>query len=163
MTEVQVRERADLSTAELVARFAVAGPRAARARDRLPRSLRLVPMTSRFGDRDETWRLGYLVDVILTRDTWMHRVDLCRATGHEMRLTADHDGSIAADVVREWSARHGRPFTLHLTGIAGGHYCSPSPADTDAEQITADAIEFCRVLSGRGAAGTGLLAQPVPF
>ncbi len=162
MTEVQVRERADLSTGEIVARFAAAGPRAARARARLPRPLRLIPMTSRVGDRDEKWRLGYLFDVILTRDTWMHRVDLCRATGREMRLTAHHDGSIVADVVREWSARHGRPFILDLTGLAGGHYCSPPPEDAD-ERITMDAVEFCRVLSGRGAAGTGLLAQPVPF
>lgn len=30
------------------------------------------------------------------------------------------------------------------------------------EPITMDAIEFCRVLSGR-AHGTGLLARPVPF
>jgi hypothetical protein len=30
------------------------------------------------------------------------------------------------------------------------------------EGVTCDAVEFCRILSGR-ATGTGLLAQPVPF
>ena len=30
---------------------------------------------------DEAWTIGYLVDIILTRDPWMHRADICRATG----------------------------------------------------------------------------------
>jgi len=37
-----------------------------------------------------------------------------------MVLTPDHDARIVADVVAEWAGRHGRPFTLHLTGPAGG-------------------------------------------
>ena len=53
----------------------------------------------------ETWSIGYLTDVILTRDPWMHRLDLARATGRELVLTADHDGVIVADVV----ARVGPP------------------------------------------------------
>jgi hypothetical protein len=56
--------------------------------------------------------MGYLLDTILTRDPWMHRVDIARATGRDMVLTADHDGRIVADVVAEWARRHGQPFTL---------------------------------------------------
>jgi hypothetical protein len=32
----------------------------------------------------------------LTRDPWMHRLDLARATGHAPVLTADHGGVIVA-------------------------------------------------------------------
>ncbi len=106
----------------------------------------------------ETWRMGYLLDVILTRDTWMHRVDIARATDRPMVLTADHDGRIVADVVAEWARRHGRPFTLVLDGPAGGTFT----AGGGDESLNVDAVEFCRILSGR-ATGAGLLTQEVPF
>jgi hypothetical protein len=48
----------------------------------------------------KTWSLGYVTDVILTRDPWMHRLDLARATGQDPVLTADHDGVIVADCGR---------------------------------------------------------------
>ena len=104
------------------------------------------------------WTFGYLVDVIMTRDYWMHRIDLARATRAPLILTADHDGRIVADVVAEWAAAHGRPFQLHLDGPAGGHYIQ----GTDGEFLHLDAVEFCRTLSGR-APGEGLLATPIPF
>jgi hypothetical protein len=88
--------------------------------------------------------LGFLSDVIMTRDPWMHRADLAQATGAPMALTADHDGVLVDDVVREWAARHGRPFTLRLTGPAGGSWGSDGPA------LELDAVEFCRAISGRG-------------
>ena len=66
----------------------------------------------------ERWRLGFVLDTILTRDTWMHRVDIARATGRPLELTAEHDGRIVADVVREWADRHGRavPPAAHRLG-----------------------------------------------
>ena len=111
----------------------------------------------------ETWKLGYLLDIILTRDTWMHRVDIARATGRELVLTNDHDGRIVADAVAEWARRHGRPFTLELTGPAGGTFTGGSfISGSGDEPITIDAVELCRIFSGR-AAGDGLLDQEVPF
>jgi hypothetical protein len=104
------------------------------------------------------WTVGYLFDVILTRDPWLHRVDLCRATGRDLLLTAEHDGRIVANVVADWAPRHGRPFILHLTGPAGGTFT----AGTDGVHLQMDAVEFCRTLSGRET-GTGLLATPVAF
>jgi uncharacterized protein (TIGR03083 family) len=157
-TAVQIRERAALSEQQLLDRVAAVGPRAARARTRVPSLLRRMPMKEEVGGEPETWRLGYLLDVILTRDTWMHRVDIARATGHEMVLTPGHDGRIVADVVAEWARRHGQPFTLTLEGPAGGTFTS----NGGGEEITLDAIEFCRTLSGR-ASGNGLLTQEVPF
>jgi hypothetical protein len=106
----------------------------------------------------ETWRVGYLVDVILTRDTWMHRVDISRATGRPLVLTPEHDGRIVADIVAEWARRHAKPFTLRLEGTAGGSYTTAVAG----EEIALDAVEFCRIVSGR-AAGAGLLTQGVPF
>ncbi|GGI08711.1 maleylpyruvate isomerase family mycothiol-dependent enzyme [Egicoccus halophilus] len=159
MTAMQVAEHAAATPDELVALVERRGPVAARWRTGTPRLLRRLPMQETVGGRKETWRLGYLLDTILTRDPWMHRIDIARATGRELVLTADHDGRIVADVVAEWARRHGQPCTLTLTGAAGGQFVA---GDGAGEQLTLDAIEFCRILSGR-APGTGLLTQPVPF
>lgn len=157
MTSVQVADRAGLTTAELLDRFAAAAP--AQAAWRTRRSpMRLAPIKEVVSGEKETWRGRYLLDVILTRDAWMHRVDITRATGHPHVLTADHDGRIVAAVVAEWARRHGQPFTLHLEGPAGATFTSAGGGET----ITLDAVEFCRILSGR-AAGPGLLTQEVPF
>lgn len=119
---------------------------------------RELPVPQPLNGRDELWSLGYLLDTILTRDPWMHRSDLAVATGKPMTLTADHDGVIVADVVAEWASRHGKPFELELTGPAGGTWSD----GRGGEQISMDAVEFCRTVSGRGS-GVGLLATEVPF
>jgi uncharacterized protein (TIGR03083 family) len=159
MTAMQVAEYAGATTDELVAAVERRGPDAARWRTGTPRLLRAMPMQENVGGRPETWRLAFLFDTILTRDPWMHRVDIARATGRELVLTPDHDGRIVADVVAEWARRHGKPFALTLTGLAGGDFVA---GDATGDPLTLDAVEFCRTLSGR-ATGTGLLAQPVPF
>ena len=74
------------------------------------------------------------------------------------RAVRQRNGRIVADVVAEWARRHGKPFTLELTGPAGGTFTG----STGGTSLTCDAIEFCRTLSGR-VPGTGLLAQQVPF
>jgi uncharacterized protein (TIGR03083 family) len=158
LTALQVEERADWTPDQIVDRFAKRWPKAAAGRRRTPgfvRSRRMgVPQL--IGGREEVWTIGYLNDVILTRDPWMHRVDIARATGGEPVVSAEHDGVLVADVVADWAARHGRPYTLRLTGPAGGCWGSGG------EEIEMDAIEFCRVISGRGG-GAGLLATEVPF
>jgi uncharacterized protein (TIGR03083 family) len=158
LTALQVRRNAGLSTAELVQRWRELTPKAVRGRRRLPRLLRgrTMPEAQLVGGHLERWTFGYLVDVILTRDTFMHRLDICAATGLEPQVTAEHDGRLVDDIVHEWAQRHGQPFTLKLTGPAGGLWGSGD------EQLTLDALEFCRKTSGRGVA-TGLLATAVPF
>ena len=158
LTAKQVADHADLSTSELIAKVDDVGPRAARWRATRPALFRRMPIKEEVGGKQEKWHMGYLLDVILNRDPWMHRVDIARATDREVELTPEHDGRIIADVVAEWARRHGAPFTLTLTGSAGGEYISGE----NGEHITIDAVEFCRTLSGR-AAGTGLLTQEVPF
>ena len=74
-----------------------------------------------------------------------------------MHATANHEGVLVDDIVRERASRHGQTFTLDLTGPAGGNW-----SNGEGEAITMDAFEFCRILAGRKPA-TGLLAQQVPF
>jgi uncharacterized protein (TIGR03083 family) len=156
MNEVQVRERADASPDRLRADLADAGARGVRRRRRLPAPLRAIRIP--FGPPLGTRPLGYLMDRIYTRDAWLHRVDIARATGRDTRITPDHDGRLVADVVAEWARDHGQPYRLTLTGPAGGTWSSGSRG----EEIALDAVEFCRILSGR-APGEGLLAHQVPF
>lgn len=156
MNAVQVQERAQATPGALLAALADVAPRAVRARRRIPAPVRAVRVP--FGPPLGVRSVGYLMDRIYTRDAWMHRVDVARATGAPLELTPQHDGRLVDDVVQEWAAAHGRPYALHLTGPAGGAWSSGSGG----EQHELDAVEFCRVVSGR-AGGRGLLATPVPF
>lgn len=158
MTALQVRDRADLTPDEIIIRFEDAVPRSVQARRRMPGVVRRMRLKVDPPFEKERWPLSYLMDVIYTRDTWMHRGDVCRATGRDIALTPGHDGRVIADLVAEWARRHGEPFTLELTGPAGGTFV----AGDGGQHIQLDAVEFCRTVSGR-AQGTGLLTTPVPF
>jgi uncharacterized protein (TIGR03083 family) len=162
LTALQVREREDWTGRRIARRFAERWPAAARGRSRTPWLIRRTTMPSLvINGSPETWTLGYLIDVILTRDPWTHRMDICRALGRTPQVTADHDGLVVADVVREWSDRHGKEFALHLTGPAGGTW----RAGTHGEELELDAVEFCRVLSKRPGAVPleTLMSTEVPF
>jgi uncharacterized protein (TIGR03083 family) len=157
MTANQVREHASLTPTEIAGGLHATAANAVRGRRRMPAVMRAMPFQpgAPFEGR---WKLGYLVDIIMNRDYWMHRVDLARATGNELGLSVAHDGRVVADVVAEWARAHGRAFTLTLEGPAGGTFVQGEHG----EQLRLDAVEFCRILSGRGS-GTGLLAHEVPF
>ena len=164
LTAQQVADHADRSTDELIASVDDTGPRAARWRAKAPWLFRQMPMKQEVGGKAETWRMSFLLDTILTRDPWMHRIDIARATGCDLELTAEHDGRIVADVVADLARRYDKPFTLTLTGPAGGEFIA---GDGSGDHVTIDAIELCRVLSGRPPVSatprTGLLATEVPF
>jgi uncharacterized protein (TIGR03083 family) len=147
LTALQVEEHTNLTTSELVDRFAAIGPRAARGRRRTPALIRrmTLPGPQDVGGRTERWTNGYLLDTILTRDPWMHRMDICRATGRTPVLTADHDALLVGDVVAEWADRHDEAYQLHLTGPAGGTFSRGEGGP----QLALDAVDFCRILSGR--------------
>lgn len=164
LTGLQVAERAESGPEDLRGEIRRLGPRAARGRRMTPgfvRSRRLNPVQHVAG-REEWWTIGYLLDTILTRDPWMHRIDLQRATGRGVPLTAEHDGAIVADVVEEWADRHGKPFRLVLTGPAGGTWARAGAGDGAAAGLELEAVDFCRTVSGRSA-GEGLLRTEVPF
>jgi uncharacterized protein (TIGR03083 family) len=154
INDVQIAERSGLTTTELIERLASAAPRLRRLRRRLPAPVRWIGIS---GPGDEKVTVGRLADALFTRDTWMHRVDIHRAIGRPIPVDG-HDAAIVADVVAEWTSRHGKAYDLRLTGPAGGHFS----AGMHGEHHELDAVEFCRIVSGRGH-GRGLLATTVPF
>jgi uncharacterized protein (TIGR03083 family) len=157
MTAAQVRDHAALSPTTMTDRIRQTAPKALRGRRRVPAAMRALPIRPG-APFDGVWRLGYLVDVIFNRDAWMHRVDLTRATAKPLVLTSDHDGRIVADVVAEWARAHRQPFDLTLDGPAGGVFAQGDSG----EQLRLDAVEFCRMVSGRGPR-SALFNQEVPF
>lgn len=165
LTAIQVAERTELTPPQVVADYRRTGPRAARGRRRRPGWFRnaRMPGDQRVGGLDEAWTFGFVIDTILTRDCWMHRVDTSRATARDLVLSADHDGILVADVVDEWSTRYRPAGSLVLTGPAGGTWTFPDAGGT----ITLDAVEFCRILSGRPprrpADAPALTGTEVPF
>jgi uncharacterized protein (TIGR03083 family) len=161
LSTLQVSERAEFSSAQIVERLAAIAPKTVRGRARTPALVRNHAKMAVDGPVFETWKLRYLIDTIYLRDLWMHRVDVAHALNRPVQLSADHDGRIVADVVGEWARRHGKPFLLDLTGPAGRTYAH-DPDFPEAEHISMDAVQFCRTLAGRQPA-TGLLGTVVPF
>jgi len=157
LTDLQVREHAHLHAADVREALHERVPSALAARRATTPERRSLPYDPSL-PHEPVWSLGYLFDIIHTRDPWMHRIDICRATGRAMRLDADHDGRVVADVVGDWAQRHGKPVHLVLTGPAGGRY----RLGDDGSRLDLDAVEFCRILSGRQPA-SGVLGVRVPF
>jgi uncharacterized protein (TIGR03083 family) len=161
LTGLQVEQRMHLTPDQITARLKRLAPKAVRGRRLAPGMVRRRTMRQPqlVGGREEMWTIGFLLDVILTRDPWMHRIDISRATGAAHLLTAEHDGVLIADIVTEWAQRHGQPFSLHLTGPAGGRWT----VGTGGPQLELDVVDFCRALSGRAHPTDGLLSTEVPF
>jgi uncharacterized protein (TIGR03083 family) len=161
LNEAQLRARAQWTPAMLPGAWQQHAAAALAARRRMPalvRHLRLLPLGTGLGVRVGWQPLGYLFDMGFTRDVWMHRTDVARAAGTTPELTAEHDGRIISDILAEWSRRHGQPYTLTLTGPAGGEF----RAGDGGERQTVDAVEFARILSGRSQ-GDGVLRHKLPL
>ena len=151
MNQIQVDDRASSTTAALIDESQTVGPRALATRARIPlvvRALR-VPLPALGG----IVPIGYLTDLIYTRDMWMHRLDLCRATGREMVMTPEHDGRIVALVMRDLEKKlatklRTTSIVYHLSGPTGGMWllgAKSSPVAT----IHLDVLEFNLLASGR--------------
>ena len=154
INDVQVADRDHLSPTELCEQLEAIAPKAIRGRYRTPAVMRRAKVPGPLGPI----RLGHLVDVVYLRDQWMHRVDVVRATGGQLELTAEHDGRIVADVAAEWARTHDQPVSLTLTGPAGGRFTHRGGG----QSLHLDAVDFCLALSGRVPA-EGLLAVEVVF
>lgn len=94
--------------------------------------------------------IGYFVDDILTRDTWLHRHDIARATGSTVEPDPT-DAHVVTQVVRDLGlAWTGPDVVLELTGPAGGAWLLGEGSDASAPPVARlDAVEFLRHLSGR--------------
>jgi uncharacterized protein (TIGR03083 family) len=96
--------------------------------------------------------MRYLMLVVHSRDTWIHRLDICRATGRTFEQTRLHDGRINELVVRDLARSLQRKLdrktiALELEGIAGGRWRigDGHPAAT----IRMDTLDFNIYASGR--------------
>ena len=159
MTAIQVERAAGLSIDAVVRELQALVPKAVAGRNRMPALVRRrAGIDVEMGSISERWTFDYFLATILTRDAWLHRVDLADALGVELNV-GDVDRAIVGDVAVEWCARHARPVALTLTGDAGGTLT----AGSDGPAIELDAIEFCRIVSGRAPATHPLLEQVVPF
>lgn len=161
--DLQVRDHEHLTPEQRLAELRRLAPDAVGGRMRLPALLRRrsVPMDTGGSVAEgtpPTVNLGHLMDVIYTRDEWLHRIDIARAVGRRPDVDSDADRRIVEDVVAEWAGRHGQPLTLVLHGPAGGTFRQGK----DGHTLEMDAVEFCRALSGRAPA-EGLLATRVLF
>lgn len=147
----QLAQRIDCSPAELIRELREVGPKAIENRHKLPwllRKLRVVP-DPHLGK----WTIQYMLDVIYPRDTWSHRLDICRATNRPFQQTAVHDGHLLALVVRDLAQKlagklNGRSFILDLDGEAGGCFQIGTAAEP-AASIEMDVIQFNRLASDR--------------
>lgn len=150
LNQIQVDDRASATPATLIDELRTVGPRARATRARLPLPLRAirVPLPA-LG----VVPFGYLTDLIYTRDMWMHRLDLCRATGREMVMTPEHDGRIVSLVIRDLgkilaATLRNKSIVYHLTGEGGGTWqlgAEVSPTTT----IHLDVLDFNLLASGR--------------
>ncbi len=168
VNQVQVDDRADLPPEQILRRLEAALPRFERVRQRVGAVGKAIPMyeSSLLGRTN----VAYLMNTVYTRDAFMHRVDITRATSTQLHL-GRREQRLIEDVLVDWSRRTRAAATLHLEGPAGGSYVVGRGAIAT---IEGDAVEVARVLAGRGrisslrlfgnvVAAEGWLARGCPF
>lgn len=149
INERQLRERAGRAPAELIAELREVGPAAIR---NWAYHFRLIKPIVAPHPQGGLLSIRHLMWVIHSRDTWMHRLDICRATGRAFEQTPSHDDRIVAlvlrDVARRLAARlGGRAVIFALAGVAGGTWqAGAGPAGAIIEM---DALDFNILASGR--------------
>lgn len=172
VNDIQVADRAQTTPAELIAELRQVGPKAIASRQRIPafiRGLRFDAESFLYGWRPldilralrwpygpiaaGTMRLDYITDLIYTRDTWMHRMDICQATGREIILTDDHDGRMMALVMRDLAdllknVLNGGTVAYDIPGPGGGCW-KFGPASTPAATLQMELLYFNVLASGR--------------
>lgn len=152
----QVGERADRTPAELIAELKAVGPKAIRNWAYGFRAIKWIAVPHAVAG----WlSLRQLMWITHSRDTWMHRLDICRATNRPFEQTREHDGRINELVVLDTAHKlenklSERAITLILTGIAGGMWKIGS-GDSTAE-MEMDALDFNIFVSGRFSYEEGL-------
>lgn len=145
----QLRERADRTPEELIAELREVGPTAAR---KWAHGYRLFKPFSIPHPDEGRLSFRHLMWVIHSRDTWMHRLDICRAVERDFFQTRDHDGRIVSLVMRDTASVLKRktanpPLVIELSGTAGGAWLTGRGAP--AAEVRMDALEFNIFASGR--------------
>lgn len=129
---LQVEERASKTTAEIIDEFRQNGPVSIQNRQKLPWLVRQIPLPV----LGPGGNFGYLMDIIYPRDEWMHRYDICAATGKKMVITPEHDGRlldlVLLDIAKKLNKQlANRSILLQITGALTGTYQFGPKADPD--------------------------------
>jgi uncharacterized protein (TIGR03083 family) len=182
INDLQVADRAQATPDELIAELREVGPKAIATRQRMPalvRGLRfemgpflkawqppqlLAALRRPYGSTSVSFnhqqqdfqglmRLDYITDLIYIRDTWMHRIDICLATGRNMHLTDEHDGRMLALVMRDLADQltpvlGGKTVAYEIPGVGGGIY-KIGPASYPQATVLMDLLYFNVLASGR--------------
>ena len=149
VNEFHVNERADKSPTELITELRQAGPSAIQNWAYQFRLIKPIVTSHPIGGVKSQ---RYYMWIIHSRDTWMHRLDICRATGQRFEQTREHDGRInelvVLDLAQSLKNTLGkRALNLVLTGIAGGAW---KIGLTEPEAtIEMDTLDFNIYASGR--------------
>lgn len=146
---VQADEHRGTPPDELRAEFDSVWAKATRKISRNPELVRRVSMTID-GFDDFKLSLGYIQDILLARDLWMHRDDVCQALGRPF-----DPGPNAAEIVAQvmydvidgpfWGQRPA--VEVELTGKGGGTY--RLGRDEPVGRAAVDAVSYMRTVSGR--------------
>lgn len=147
--QIQVDDRRDALPADLIVELRAVGPRSIEVRRGIPDLLRAGRVRMPIGEV----AIGYVTDTLLTRDMWMHRLEIGLATRHGMAQTVEHDGRIVALVLHELAEKllpslAERSVVYELSGPAGGHWRigeNPEPSAT----IAMDVLDFNLLASER--------------
>jgi uncharacterized protein (TIGR03083 family) len=182
VNDIQVADRAEATPAELIAELREVGPKSIANRRAIPAAIRGLrfdwesflyawrpldmlralrwpygPTAVSFSHTKQVaqglMRLDYITDLIYTRDTWIHRMDICLATGREMVLTDDHDGRIMALIMRDLAEQlkevlKEKTVAYDIPGPGGGCW-KIGPASTPAATIQMDLLYFNVLASAR--------------
>ncbi|MDI9637071.1 maleylpyruvate isomerase family mycothiol-dependent enzyme [Geitlerinema splendidum] len=151
----QVDLRRDLSPAELIAEIRHHASDSLRNRSRIiPGLLRDIPLP--LPGLDQPRSLAYVIDLIYTRDMWMHRADICTATGRTMDMDGTYDARQVALIIRDLAQKAvhglgGYSAELTISGAPGGSFRIGSGAAPEAV-VAMDAITLGELTSGRAKA-----------
>lgn len=148
---IQADEHRGTPPAELIATFERLWNKANRTITRRPGLIRnlKVPVEGLDIPAFQKLPLGFIHDVLLARDLWMHRDDVCQAIGRPF-----DPGPYGQDLVAQvlLDLEFGRVWTgpavrLELTGPAGGSWQLGEGTPVGAVRL--DAVAYMRTISGR--------------
>jgi uncharacterized protein (TIGR03083 family) len=156
VNDLQLAERAGRTPAELIAELRQVGPLAIQ---NWAYGFGLIKLAAIPHPIAEKLPIRHLMWVIHSRDTWMHRLDICRATNRPFEQTRDHDARIVELVVLDSAKKlnkklNGHAITLVLTGSAGGAW--QIGKGNPVAEMEMDVLDFNIFVSGRFSYEEGL-------
>ncbi|MGW5193723.1 maleylpyruvate isomerase family mycothiol-dependent enzyme [Kribbella sp. NPDC004138] len=146
---VQADEHRGTPPAGLRTEFDQVWAKATRKISKNPELIRRVSMTID-GFHVVKFSLGYIQDILLARDLWMHRDDVCQALGRPFDA-GPYAGELVAQVMYDlmdgpwWEDRPA--VEVELTGQGGGTYRLGRGEPVG--RATVDAVGYMRTVSGR--------------